>query len=78
MSAIQVKNVPPEIHQQLRQRAAEENMTVSEYVLNALRRDLELPTQRDWVQRVIKRKPVKQKGINFAALLREIRDEEAM
>ena len=58
MAAIQVKNVPEELHAALRRRAAEEGVTVSAYVLEVLRRDLQRPSQRAWLAQVMGREPV--------------------
>lgn len=52
MSAIQIKNVPQELHARLRERARREKRNLSEYVLNVLERDLSLPTTREWLDRV--------------------------
>ena len=49
MSAIQVKNVPPELHDELRRRAAAEGKTVGELILEALRRDLRRQSMHDWL-----------------------------
>jgi hypothetical protein len=49
VSAIQVKNVPPELHEELRRRAAKEGKTVGEVILEALRRDLRQRTMRGWL-----------------------------
>lgn len=49
MSAIQVKDVPPELHDALRRRAAEEGVDLRDFVLDVLRRELALPSQRSWL-----------------------------
>jgi plasmid stability protein len=49
VSAIQVKNVPPDLHDELRRRAASEGKTVGEVILEALRRDLRQRTMREWL-----------------------------
>lgn len=49
MSAIQVKDVPEDLHEALRQRAAAEGMDLQAYVLQVLRRDLALPSQQEWL-----------------------------
>lgn len=49
MSAIQVKNVPPELHDALRRRAAEEGLDLRDYVLDVLRRELDMPSRRSWL-----------------------------
>jgi hypothetical protein len=52
MGAIQIKNVPEELHDAIRSRAAQEGKTVSEYVLGLVKRDLRKPTVQEWIARV--------------------------
>jgi plasmid stability protein len=52
MSAIQIKNVPPELHERLRERAHQEGRSLSEYALRVLGRDLSMPTTREWLDRL--------------------------
>lgn len=52
MSAIQVKNVPEDLHCRLRERARTEGRTLSEYVLATLERDLAVPSTREWLERL--------------------------
>ncbi|HET7043526.1 MAG TPA: hypothetical protein VFI37_01645 [Gaiellaceae bacterium] len=73
MSAIQVKNVPSELHAALRERAAAEQMTVGDYVLLVLRRDLALPSQREWLDGLEDAKPVT--DVDAVAALDEARGE---
>lgn len=76
MSAVQVKGVPPELHQQLRERARFENRSLSDYVLHVLERDLALPTEREWFERLKSREPVT--GVTteeIVASIHEGRDE---
>ncbi len=58
MSAIQVKNVPSGLHERLRARARAEGRNLSEYVLDALERDLMVPSTREWLDRVARDGPV--------------------
>jgi antitoxin FitA len=58
MSAIQIKNVPPGLHQRLRERADRDGRSLSEYVLSVLERDLEVPTTREWLERLRSDEPV--------------------
>ena len=58
MSAIQVKNVPPELHDRLRVRARSEGRNLSDYVLDVLERDLAAPTMRAWLERLRHDEPV--------------------
>jgi antitoxin FitA len=58
MGAIQIKNVPPELHARLRERAAREGRNLSDYTLAVLERDLALPTTREWLERLRADEPV--------------------
>jgi antitoxin FitA len=49
MSAIQVKNVPADLHAALRERAAAEDKTIGDVILESLRRDLRRQTMREWL-----------------------------
>lgn len=53
MSAIQVKNVPEDLHGALRERAAAEDKTIGEVILESLRRDLRRQTMREWIDSVV-------------------------
>jgi antitoxin FitA len=52
MPHIQLRNVSPELHRKLKARAAEAGMTLSDYLLRDIERRAELPTLREWVERV--------------------------
>lgn len=52
VSNLQVKNLEAETHEQLRRRAADEGSTISDYVLELIRRDLRRPTRRAWLDTV--------------------------
>jgi hypothetical protein len=51
--------VPEELHEALRRRAIEEGMTLADYVLDLIRRDLGLPSRREWFERLAGREPVR-------------------
>lgn len=59
MSAIQIKHVPVGLHQQLRERARQQGLSLSQYALSVLERDLAVPSTREWLQRVAGDDPVK-------------------
>ena len=58
VSAIQVKNVPPALHERLRARARSEGRNLSDYVLDVLERDLTIPSTREWLDRLARDQPV--------------------
>lgn len=52
MSNLQVKNVEPELHELLRSRAAAAGSTISDYVLELIRKDLRRPARHEWLAAV--------------------------
>ena len=59
MSMLQIRNVPVDLHRELKSRAALAGMSVSEYLLLELRRSLERPTREELLRRLSKRAPVR-------------------
>lgn len=59
MSMVQIRNVPDDLHRELKSRAALAGMSVSEYLLMDLRRSLERPTREELLRRLAKRAPVR-------------------
>ncbi len=75
MGSIQIKNAPDDLHEKIRLRAAERSMTVRDYVLDVVRRDLARPTLDTWLERV-RRSPTTDVGSDeVVALIREGREE---
>jgi hypothetical protein len=76
MSAIQIKNVPDDLHEQLRERAHKQGQSLSDYVRRLIELDLALPTTEEWLERVRGREPVTGVGPGeVAALIAEGRRE---
>lgn len=69
MANIHVKNVPEKLHDRLRRCAREQECSVGEIVLEAIKRDL---TRREWHKRFSAR-PLTQIDSSAAELLREER-----
>lgn len=74
MSIIQVKNVPPAMHSELRRRAQQEGTTIRDYVIKLIERDQRLPSKRDWLDRVSELEPVAVSQ-SAAEVIRETREE---
>jgi len=70
---IQLRNVPDDLHQLLKARAAMEGMTLSDYLIAEVRRLAERPTPRDMRERLMKRTPVTPE-VSPAELIRAMRD----
>ena len=73
MGAIQVKNVPDDLHDRLRGRAHAEGMTIGQYVMRVIERDLSLPSRREWFASLRELEPVE--GVDAAQAVREGRAE---
>lgn len=52
MKALQVRNVPDELHRRLKSRAAANGKSLSEYVLGELERSVQRPTTEELLARV--------------------------
>ena len=74
MKMIQVRNVPDEIHRELKVRAARQGVSLSDYVLALARRDVQRPTMGDWLAGVRAQPPL-QTDITSADIIRERRGE---
>lgn len=72
MTMIQIRNVPEDVHRQLKARAALEGVSLSELALAELRRSLERPTRRELLARAATRPPVLV-GPSSAELINEVR-----
>jgi len=55
MKALQIRNVPDDLHRRLKARAALAGMSLSELALAELRRSLERPTRTELLERVAAR-----------------------
>jgi antitoxin FitA len=76
MPSVQVRDVPAELHRRLRERARDERMSISEYVLDLLERDLALPTRREWSDRLATRASVEVDVVGAIQRGRDERDAE--
>lgn len=59
MSHVQIRNVPEDLHRQLKARAAQEGTTVSDMLLREIERLVERPAKREVLQRIASREPVR-------------------
>lgn len=70
---IQIRNVPPELHRRLKARAALAGRSLSDYLLEEIRRLAELPTPEEFRARLRRRSAVKT-DISLAEAVRAERD----
>lgn len=74
MANLQIKNLPEELHEELRRRAHDEGMTVRDYVLRLIQHDQARPTKAEWWARIRALPPV-DLGRPAAELIAEDRAE---
>ena len=74
LSSVQIKNVDEETHELLRQRAAAAGMTLGEYVLELIRKDLRKPPRAEWLARLRGLPPA---GITHDEMLRDLDAQRA-
>ncbi len=72
-SMVQIRNVPSDLHRQLKARAALEGMSLSNYLLREVRRAVERPTLEEIKQRLSELSPVRPR-IAPAAIVRAERE----
>ncbi|MGA2952513.1 MAG: hypothetical protein ABSD80_09800, partial [Caulobacteraceae bacterium] len=70
---IQIRNVPDDLHRTLKARAAKAGMSLSDYLLDEVRRVAERPTLEEMLER-LHRLPVTEMSVSAAEIIREERD----
>lgn len=69
---IQLRNVSPELHRKLKSRAALAGMSLSDYLIDIIRRDAERPTVEELMARLKSREPIESE-LSAAEMIREQR-----
>lgn len=72
---IQIRNVPDPLHRELKSRAAKAGMSLSDYLLDEIRRIAERPTPEE-MRRRLASLPRVESGPSSVELIREWRDRE--
>jgi antitoxin FitA len=68
---VQIRNVPSDLHRELKARAALEGMSLSDYLLREIRQGLERPTLEELRRRLAGRAPVRPRPAPAAAIRAE-------
>jgi plasmid stability protein len=71
MSMIQIRNVPEELHRELKTRAANSGQTLSDYLLGELESLARRPTLREWLEEVRRTEPARLRMSPSAAIAAE-------
>jgi plasmid stability protein len=70
---IQIRNVPDQLHRKLKARAAEQGLTLSDYLLRMAEREADRPTIAELTERIRRRGPART-DISAAEIVRKMRD----
>lgn len=74
MGNLQVKDIPEDLHVELRRRAANRDLTIRDYVLELIRRDQATPALEEWLEDVRSWAPMEGEA-DIAELIRASRPE---
>jgi len=75
MKMIQIRNVPDDVHRTLKVRAAEEGVSLSDYLLREIERYARQPTLEELIERIKRDGPV-HPSEDSATAVRAIRDAD--
>lgn len=76
MANLQVKDLPDDLHEELRRRARFEGISIRDYVLRMIRHDQEYPSRAEWAEEMRNREPLPIGG-DIAAQVRADREERS-
>ena len=78
MSNLQIKNVPQKLHAELRLRAELDGLSLRDYVLGLLEREVALPTVQEWLEELDRLGPTKttESAAEMIAAVRREREAE--
>jgi plasmid stability protein len=71
---IQIRDVPDDLHRELKTRAARQSMSLSDYLKRELAALAERPTLDEWFDRVSKREPIEVSAQTIVDIIRAHRD----
>jgi len=71
---VQIRNMPDAIHRKVKSRAAQEGMSLSDYLLREIRKSAERPTMEELVERLASLPPIRTSK-SSAEMVREAREE---
>jgi hypothetical protein len=72
---LQIKNVPADMHEELRRRAKLRRMSVRDYVLDLIEADQALPTMGEWLAELAEIRPAGLEHVDAAELIADVRAE---
>jgi plasmid stability protein len=78
MGHLQIKNVPSKLHAELRLRAELDGLSLRDYVLGLLQREVALPTVEEWLEELDRIGPIEttESAVDTIAAVRREREKE--
>ena len=70
---VQIRDVPDQVHRTLKSRAAQEGMSLSDFIKRELARTAERPSMHEWLELTAQAKPIRSKQ-SASQVIRELRD----
>jgi antitoxin FitA len=70
---IQIRDVPEKMHRTLKERAARQGMSLSDFIKRELAYSTQRPTMDEWIETVRQARPIPSKR-SAAQIIRELRD----
>ena len=78
MQTFQIRNFPDDLKERLRARAAQQDLTMSDYVIQLIRSDLDKPTMAEWLARVETMPKHPELNLTGARMIEEARREAGL
>lgn len=78
MQTFQIRNFPDDLKQRLRARAVQCDLTMSDYVIQLIRSDLDKPTMEEWLARLEELPKHPELNLTGARMLEEARAEAGL
>ena len=72
---IQIRDVPEQVHNTLKARAAREGMSLSDFLKRELKRTSERPSMQEWLEFTQQTKPIRTKQ-SAAEIVRDLRESQ--
>jgi plasmid stability protein len=73
MKMVQIRDVPEQLHNTLKSRAALEGMSLSDFIKRELEHVAQRPSLREWLTQTARLRPIAAKR-NAVSIIRELRD----
>lgn len=74
MSIVQVRRVPEDLHEAMKARARSQGLSLNDFLLELMKKEMALPAMSEWLQEV-RARPSTVKGFSMSDLMDDVRGE---